>query len=317
MGTFTDKHARLEVTPYRPRLIVWAGSHKKLGKTTFAMTAPGPNAYFDIDVGMEEIHQQFREGRFENVLTGEVFDPDIRPVPLSQKWSTQKEFQLEAQNFEENYRDALKDETVPSISIDTWGELRSLEASAILGPGAVVPGPAWKPVSDKMTQLLDLGLTTPGKNIILLSHLKPQYAQAIDPVTGEPSKKITDSYQTGRYLPGSESECLVTGKKVHCYIELSRVFKPTWFDVGGKPISNMIKDERHGLLPADSEGKPLSNWRDLDHHKEDHPTGEFYFTIHFCRHDTALDRQVVTEPLNTFPNLATMVHSNTRVEDWV
>lgn len=319
MGSFTKSVAPIRKITASPRILIWVGGMHKRGKTHLALTSPSPIAYFDIDGGMEDdVLPAFLAGNHINAFTGRPFKPVVHPVEISQKWRTKKEFEDELKRFDEKFFAALDDSDIRTVVIDTWAELRSIVIDAMIGPDVQAVATQYAPVNARMMMYLDSVTAKAGKNLILLSHLKEDYAQAIDEKTGEPSKKISDSYATGTFSPAGHKD---TGKKTHCYVECDREFRPVWRDAGGKPIAQLVEDGRNGLVPAEiAEGgklKPMAGWRDLEKpRREKNPTGRFYFTIQYCRQNAALAGQVLEQPDNTIPQLAMMLHPETDPEYW-
>ncbi len=308
--SFVSKHAVVSEWVYVPRVLLWIGGHAKRGKSRMAMTAPSPIAYFEIDMGMGRALEPMLNGDAINILTGEPFKPRIHVATYSQKWSTQPEYKAELDRMESDLVDAIKDPDIRTIVIDTWAEARNIAIKGLLGLGKISQI-RYGEVNALLDRWLDLIVDTQGKNLVLLSHLKERYAQAIDQTTGEPSKSINDSYATGEWYPAGHRD---TDKKVQAYVELDRARKLLWFEQSGSPITELI--EHDGRMVPARDGKRRLDWDKCDSRMETNPTGEFYATIKMCGQRTSAEGVVLREPDNTIPVIANLMFPNVEVEHW-
>lgn len=153
-----------------PRLITSVSGMEKNGKTSFALSAPGPIIYFNFDFGLEGVINKYagekdiyvKEYRFTRVMTPDKF------VTL---WS----------GFATDYYNALKSKA-RTIIIDTATECWELLRLARFGKLTQVLPFHYGPVSAEYLTLLREGYSY-DKNIILLHKMKKQYVN--DNFTGK------------------------------------------------------------------------------------------------------------------------------------
>ena len=314
MTKFTERIQPAVVEEGLPRFLLWVGGREKTGKTHLAMTAPGPIAYLDLDIGSDRVLTKFLQGEVLNVAAGKAFQPVVYAEKYSQKWETKDEFETEMTRLEHDFLDALMDDSIRTVVIDTWNEVRSMAISAEFGPKAKGILPVqYVPVNTRNLKMLDQALGVPRKVVILISHLKPEYVPGIN-ADGSVSKKITDQVQSGRWLPGGYSE---TKKKVQCYAELDRVYRPVWYGEDGKPILNLTFGSNAELVPAKADGSAERDLSKFKRRMEDYPTGDYYMKIPKCGQNSMLDGTILEAPSNTFPELASRVFPHTKLEDWL
>lgn len=157
------------------RLIVSVSGREKSGKTHFALTAPGPIAYFDTDVGTEGVIEKF-------VAAGKViyhngYDyhelQDMRkkvvgpvdPEPYIRMWEGMKSDYVQ-----------VMDSKVRTVVMDTGTEIWELLRLARFGKLSQVMPHHYGPVNAEYRQLLRLAYLS-DKNLILLHKVKAEYVQ--------------------------------------------------------------------------------------------------------------------------------------------
>lgn len=153
-----------------PRLIAAVSGLEKQGKTSFALSAPGPIIYFNFDFGLEGVISKYasdkdiyvKEYRFSRVLTPDKF------ITL---WS----------GFATDYYNALKSKA-RTIIIDTATEAWELLRLARFGKLTQVMPFHYGPVSAEYLTLIREGYSY-DKNVLLLHKEKKQYVN--DKFTGD------------------------------------------------------------------------------------------------------------------------------------
>ena len=163
----------------KKRIIMSVEGVEKEGKTTFGLSAPGPIALINMDVGLE--------GVVDKVL-GEkevwVSEFDYRDSTNTQEWTTQWNKCRAA------YMDALKDDKVRTLVIDTATELWELVRLARLGKLSQVLPNQYGPVNAEFQDMVRKAYVH-DKNVIFLHKMKGEYIQ---------SKKTGESGATGRMV---------------------------------------------------------------------------------------------------------------------
>lgn len=145
-----------------PRLIASVSGLEKNGKTSFALSTPGPIIYFNLDFGTEGVISRYadkkdiyvKEYRFNRVMT---------PDKYINLWSS----------FTTDYYNALKSKA-RTIIVDTATELWELLRLARFGKLTQVLPFHYGPVSAEYITLIREGYSY-DKNVILLHKLKKQY----------------------------------------------------------------------------------------------------------------------------------------------
>lgn len=146
---------------------------QKCGKTRFALTMPSPVYILNLNFGLSGVIESFLEAGKE------YYVEDIQ-VPLSKDLPGQA-FTLQSTAAAEQWRkavlsvqEALKDQDIKSIFIDTASELWELLRIARLGKLAQILPVQYMAVNAEFRQLLQILLCS-GKNIILSHKVKPEY----------------------------------------------------------------------------------------------------------------------------------------------
>lgn len=156
----------------RKRLIVNVEGKQKSGKTHFALTAPGPIAYFGLDIGEEgvvgkfvslgkEIYSADDKIRVPNVISMTPAGPTIDAAPA---WDKMKQAVTAA----------CDSKFIRTIVWDTATEVWELIRLARFGKLTQVLPVMYGPVNAEMRGLLRLAYDS-DKNFILLHKLKNEY----------------------------------------------------------------------------------------------------------------------------------------------
>jgi hypothetical protein len=154
------------------RLIIQVEGHEKTGKTHFALTAPGPIAYFGLDLGDEGVIEKFlAQGK-------EIITPDdsIRvPNVIEMHPDGPK---MDAVNAWEQMKRAFiascRSPQVRTVVFDTATEAWELIRLARFGKLAQVLPVQYGPVNAEMRGLIRTAYDST-KSLILLHKMKPEY----------------------------------------------------------------------------------------------------------------------------------------------
>jgi hypothetical protein len=167
-----------------PRLIVAAQARWKRGKSHFALTAPKPMVFYNIDDGLEGVSAKFAEFK-DDILLYELPTPD----------KLQEDGQDEAEKiwtkFEDSFTASLRCSDVRTIVVDTATELWEILRLARFGSLSKIKGFskeaakfAYTPVNREFRGFLRQIAKHPEKSLILNHQMKPEYI---------------DDKRTGRY----------------------------------------------------------------------------------------------------------------------
>jgi len=154
-----------------PRIIMSISGLEKCGKTHFALTAPGPTAFFSLDTGEEGVVDKFSKKKDIQIMSIDRVDdnaPDQAP----------KEFK----RFKEAYMAVLRGNDVRTIIIDTATEIWEVLRMARFGKLTQVMPYQYGPVNAEYRALIRDAYNY-DKNLILLHKMKAQYIN--DKRTGE------------------------------------------------------------------------------------------------------------------------------------
>lgn len=149
-------------TKITPRLIASVSGLEKQGKTSFALSAPGPIMYFNLDYGDEGIVNRYTDHK--DIYTKEY---RFRRNDSADKYNT-----LWC-GFTTDFYSAMKSKA-RTIIIDTATEAWELLRLARFGKLAQVMPHHYGPVNAEYMSLIREGYSY-DKNIILLHKLKKQY----------------------------------------------------------------------------------------------------------------------------------------------
>lgn len=148
------------------RLIMSINGLEKQGKTHFALTAPGPVAYLDFDMGSEGVLHKFTGDK--DIL---VSTHDIPKDP-----STDGGFNYDKawKKFYNSFKKALEHPQVRSVVVDTGTEMWELLRMARFGKLTQVKPHHYGPVNAEMQELIRMAYEL-DKNLILIHKMKQQY----------------------------------------------------------------------------------------------------------------------------------------------
>ena len=162
------------------RLIVQVEGHEKTGKTHFALTAPGPIAYFGLDLGDEGVVEKFlAQGK-------EIVTPDD-----SVRVPSAIEMHLEGPRLDASpawdqlkraYIAACKSPQIRTIVWDTATETWELIRLARFGKLSQVMPVQYGPVNAEMRGLIRMAYDS-DKNFVMLHKMKAEYVN--DKKTGK------------------------------------------------------------------------------------------------------------------------------------
>jgi hypothetical protein len=149
-------------TKILPRLIAAVSGLEKQGKTSFALSAPGPIIYFNFDYGLEGVANHYAHGK----------DIYVKEYKFSRNDTADKYITLWSA-FNNDFHSALKS-NARTVVVDTATEAWELLRLARFGKLSQVMPHHYGPVNAEYTTLIRAGYSY-DKNVILLHKLKKQY----------------------------------------------------------------------------------------------------------------------------------------------
>jgi hypothetical protein len=149
------------------RLVLNVEGMEKCGKTHFALTAPGPIAVIDMDIGLEGVISKFTLQKKIYVASFNYRDATT-PDEWEKMWVKMKTA----------YMDALASKSIRTVIADTATEWWELVRMARFGKLAQVKPHHYAPVNAEFRDLLRKAYDT-DKNLILIHKQKKEY-------TGDP-----------------------------------------------------------------------------------------------------------------------------------
>jgi len=147
----------------KPRLIVSVSGHEKQGKSHFAMTAPGPIAYFNADIGMEGVVGKF---------TG---DKEIHVLEVARVENEETDAEDEWDRFETAFKAMLRSNYIRTMVVDTATEVWELLRMARFGRLTQVMPYQYGPVNAEYRALIREAFNW-DKNLVLLHKMKEVYS---------------------------------------------------------------------------------------------------------------------------------------------
>ena len=150
-------------TEVRPRLIISLEGLSKAGKTHFALTAPDPICFFNLDKGIEGVIHKF-------VQKKEIFVSNY-PIPLDprDKYPDMNKVIPVWEQFKADYVTALES-GVKTIVIDTATEANELIKLARLGKLTQILPFNYIPVNYEFKALIDQALICPKNVNVIFIH---------------------------------------------------------------------------------------------------------------------------------------------------
>ena len=147
------------------RLIISAEGLEKSGKTTFGLSAPGPIALFDLDIGTEGVVDKVLDAK--KIIIASV---NYRDATNQTEWLAMWEKAKKA------WYDALKAsiKEVRTLLGDTWTEMWELARLARFGKLTQVMPHQYGPVNAEFRDMIKRAYDTE-KNVILIHKQKEEY----------------------------------------------------------------------------------------------------------------------------------------------
>jgi len=158
----------------RPRLIAAVSGLEKQGKTHLALSAPGPIAVINMDIGLEGVVGKF-------LASGKSISTINLGVP-----KTQEAALAEWDRWVKAYRGALRSREIRTLVVDTETESWELIRMARFGKISQVKPHHYGPVNAEYAGLLREAYDS-DKNLILLRKMKPKYVNDKRTAEYEPS----------------------------------------------------------------------------------------------------------------------------------
>ena len=160
------------------RLVMTVDGPAKEGKTNFALTAPGPIAIHDLDLGMEGVIEKFTE---KEIYPFRYEVPISTMLPGTEFTSIATAAQAVWKEFVLNFRDSLT--KMRTVVVDTGTEAWSLIRLARLGKLTQVLPIQYTATNAEFRQLTQLALSQTACNVIFTHKVKDVYKD--DKKTGE------------------------------------------------------------------------------------------------------------------------------------
>ncbi len=146
------------------RLVASVAGREKTGKTHFALTAPGPIFFFDIDVGTEGVVGKFQaQGKKVYVYSVRV-PKDAQQTTYESMWSDFKE------RVEAVYR-----HNEGTLIVDTSSEAFELARLSHFGKLTQVLPHHYVAVNSEWREFLRLAYDATGMSTVLIHKMKPKY----------------------------------------------------------------------------------------------------------------------------------------------
>ncbi len=169
------------------RIVLCTRALDKLGKTHFAMTAPGPIAIVGLDTGTKEVASKFI-GTKELIcayhkVTGNTGNRGETQEIASKEWQTVKDSLITA----------IRHSKVRSLVVDTGTEVWELCRLAAFGKLEQVLPHHYGPVNKEMRDLVKLAYDRDDLNVIWIHKMKKEYSQ---------NKKGEDSWNGSYAMTG-------------------------------------------------------------------------------------------------------------------
>ena len=156
----------------KKRLIVSVQGQEKSGKTHFSLTAPGPIAYFGMDIGEEGVVDKFLDSGKE------IYSADAQIKVPNTIVMTKGGPTLDAEKAWEKMKvalvTALSNGGVRTVVVDTATEMWELIRLARFGKLTQVMPMQYGPVNAEMRGLLRAAFES-DKNVILIHKVKAEY----------------------------------------------------------------------------------------------------------------------------------------------
>lgn len=152
------------------RLVLSIDGLPKEGKTNFTLTAPGPIAIHNLDLGLEGVAEKFSDKEIYEFL---YTIPMSASLPGSEFAAMAEAGQRVWKEFVVNYRDSLS--KMRTVVVDTGSEAWALVRLARLGKLTSVLPVQYTAVNAEFRQLVQLALSQNTCNVIFTHKVKDQY----------------------------------------------------------------------------------------------------------------------------------------------
>jgi len=163
MSDIMSRFSKASDIEVKRRLVMSSIGQEGKGKTHFALTAPGPIAVLNIDMGLEGIVDKFSDKVI--MYQDYIFNKDIGDTDeYIRVWN----------NAKDDFYDALHTEKLRTIVCDTWTEMYDLVRLAEFGKLEKVLPFYYSKVNSQMNAMIHEALQF-DKNVILISKVKPEY----------------------------------------------------------------------------------------------------------------------------------------------
>lgn len=162
----------------------------KVGKTHFALTAPDPIAFLNVDQGLEGTVSGFADKQIDKADYGSAFGLDLAGERL--KKDVQEAARAVYLQFEQDYLAALAgpyQTVVVDKATEVWRYLRVAE----FGKVSKVPSHLYNHVNATYRRLMIKALDTT-KNVILVHDLEEEWEEYVD-TDGRSKRRWTGRYQ--------------------------------------------------------------------------------------------------------------------------
>lgn len=158
---------RMEKSIVCPRIIISVCGLEKQGKTHLALTAPGPMALFNMDVGLEGVINKFCDDK-------EIYPYDLR-VPAPTRATAKEEAEQEWNRFVDIWTQMMDLRSVRTLVVDTATELWDLARVAYFGKLNQVKPHNYVEVNAEFRRIIRMPFESSDKNVILLHKMKKRY----------------------------------------------------------------------------------------------------------------------------------------------
>ena len=165
------KRAELATSTLKHRLIVDIGgehSGEKQGKTHFALTAPAPIAYFNVDDRSEGVIDKFCDEK-------KIYRYDYHDMPRENK----EHYEMRWEKFLKDFDEAVSSDEIRTIVWDTESEIWEMRRLAAFGRAASIPT-AFVPLNKDMRGFFNRVNET-DKNFITITRAKKKYVGKLVP----------------------------------------------------------------------------------------------------------------------------------------
>jgi hypothetical protein len=179
--------------PAPRRMVVALDGLEKMGKTSWALTAPGPIAIQNLDIGAEGVIQKFQSEK--QIWLAEY---GVRPEKGDSQDKVMQRAAPEWENFVKDWKDvvvpALKAKTIRTAIWDTGSEIWELQRLARFGKLTQILPHNYTALNAEYQGLIREVYETTG-NLIILHKLKAEWKD--NPATGKGNK--TGQYERAGY----------------------------------------------------------------------------------------------------------------------